>query len=60
MPDIAPTKRLMCAACLRPSKTCICHFAVPVAADVAVLILQHPLEVAIAKGSARLLHLGLV
>lgn len=59
MPDIAPTKRQMCAACLRPSKTCICHFAAPVAASVAVLILQHPLEVANAKGSARLLHLSL-
>ncbi|NML59571.1 DTW domain-containing protein [Massilia sp. RP-1-19] len=59
MPDIAPTKRLMCAACLRPSKTCICHFAAPVAGGVDVLILQHPLEVANAKGSARLLHLSL-
>lgn len=59
MPDIAPTKRQMCAACLRPRKTCICHFAAPVAASVDVLILQHPLEVANAKGSARLLHLSL-
>lgn len=59
MPDIPPTKRPMCAACLRPSKTCICQLAAPVAADVAVLILQHPLEVANAKGSARLLHLSL-
>jgi DTW domain-containing protein YfiP len=59
MPDIAPAKRLMCAACLRPSKTCICRLATPVAAAVDVLILQHPLEVANAKGSARLLHLSL-
>lgn len=59
MLDTAPTKRLMCAACLRPSKTCICHLAAPVAAVVDVLILQHPLEVANAKGSARLLHLSL-
>lgn len=53
------SKRPMCAACLRPSKTCICSFAAPVAASVDVLILQHPLEVANAKGSARLLHLSL-
>lgn len=49
----------MCAACLRAATTCICRFAVQVASDVAVLILQHPLEVANAKGSARLLHLSL-
>lgn len=49
----------MCAACLRPARTCICHLAAPVASDVDVLILQHPLEVANAKGSARLLHLSL-
>lgn len=59
MPDITPTKRPMCAACLRPAKTCICHLAAPVASAVDVLILQHPLEVANAKGSARLLHLSL-
>ena len=57
MPDPSPTKRVMCGACLRPAKTCICHFAAPVSAEVSVLILQHPLEVANAKGSARLLHL---
>lgn len=59
MPDTAPTRRQMCAACLRPNKTCICQFAAPVAASVDVLILQHRLEVANAKGSARLLHLSL-
>ena len=59
MPDTFPPKRPMCAACLRPSKTCICRLAAPVAAGVDVLILQHPLEVANAKGSARLLHLSL-
>jgi DTW domain-containing protein YfiP len=59
MPDTVPTKRRMCAACLRPSKTCICNLAAPVAAAVDVLILQHPLEVSNAKGSARLLHLSL-
>lgn len=59
MPELTPSKRAMCAACLRPAKTCICQFAVPVASEVNVLILQHPLEVANAKGSARLLHLSL-
>lgn len=49
----------MCAACLRPCATCICKFAAPVASAVDVLILQHPLEVSNAKGSARLLHLCL-
>lgn len=59
MPELTLTKRAMCAACLRPAKTCICHLAAPVTSDVSVLILQHPLEVANAKGSARLLHLCL-
>ena len=49
----------MCAACLRPAKTCLCHLVAPVASEVSVLILQHPLEVANAKGSARLLHMCL-
>ncbi|MBZ2208345.1 tRNA-uridine aminocarboxypropyltransferase [Massilia soli] len=59
MPELLPIKRAMCAACLRPAKTCICPLAMPVASDVSVLVLQHPLEVANAKGSARLLHLCL-
>jgi len=49
----------MCATCLRPAATCICHLASPVAGAVEVLILQHPMEVPNAKGSARLLHLCL-
>jgi DTW domain-containing protein len=52
-------RRPMCATCLRPAATCICHWAAPVAGEVEVLILQHPMEVANAKGSARLLHLCL-
>lgn len=52
-------KRVSCARCLRPQSTCICQWVTPVAHVVEVLILQHPLEVAHAKGSARLLHLGL-
>ncbi|MGZ8288781.1 MAG: tRNA-uridine aminocarboxypropyltransferase [Telluria sp.] len=59
MPEQSLTKRAMCAACLRPDKTCICALVAPVAASVELLVLQHPLEVGNAKGSARLLHLCL-
>ena len=52
-------KRATCEHCLRPLRTCICQWVTPVAHRVQVLILQHPLEVAHAKGSARLLHLSL-
>jgi len=52
-------RRPMCATCLRPAATCICHWAAPVAGAVEVLILQHPAEAGNAKGSARLLHLCL-
>jgi DTW domain-containing protein YfiP len=52
-------RRPMCATCLRPAATCVCHWVAPVLGDVEVLILQHPMEVANAKGSARLLHLCL-
>lgn len=45
--------------CLRPQSSCLCHWVVPVAHPVEVLILQHPLEVDNAKGTARLLHLSL-
>lgn len=53
------TKRPVCTRCLRPQRTCICHWCTPIAHTVDVLILQHPLEVEHAKGSARLLHLSL-
>lgn len=52
-------KRAICTRCMRPQQTCICHWITPTAHAVEVLILQHPLEVANAKGSARLLHLSL-
>lgn len=51
--------RASCAACLRPQSACICHWVVPTAHAVEVLLLQHPLEVRQTKGSARLLHLSL-
>lgn len=55
----AKPKRALCAACLRAERTCICTLASPIAHATEVLILQHPLEVHQAKGSARLLHLCL-
>lgn len=39
--------------------TCICAWATPTANEVSVVILQHPLEVKQAKGSAKLLELSL-
>ncbi|MBW3507776.1 tRNA-uridine aminocarboxypropyltransferase [Janthinobacterium sp. NKUCC06_STL] len=54
-----PAKRARCPACLRAASSCICRWIAPVAHAVDVLILQHPLEVHNAKGSARLLHLSL-
>lgn len=59
MQGASATHRVMCSACLRPQKTCICAWVTPVPHRVEVLILQHPLEVANPKGSARLLHLCL-
>ena len=51
--------RAVCAHCARPLVTCICGWVRPIHGKVEVLILQHPLEVGQAKGSARLLHLCL-
>ena len=52
-------KRPICRACLRPASACICQWVRPVQHEVEVLILQHPLEVNHAKGTARLLHMSL-
>ncbi|GAA4017376.1 tRNA-uridine aminocarboxypropyltransferase [Actimicrobium antarcticum] len=54
-----PAVRARCARCLRAQSACICQWITPVATATEVVILQHPLEVANAKGSARLLHLSL-
>ena len=59
MTPLPNTKRLTCATCMRPQSNCICQWIAPVAHRVEVIILQHPQEVANAKGSARLLHLSL-
>ncbi len=48
----------MCSTCLRAHSACICHWITPTPNAVQVLVLQHPLEVAQAKGSARLLCLS--
>nr|WP_315208583.1 tRNA-uridine aminocarboxypropyltransferase [uncultured Albidiferax sp.] len=56
---VSVTHRLECTLCLRPHRTCICHWVRPTAHAVEVLVLQHPLEKHQAKGSARLLHLSL-
>jgi len=53
-----PPRRTTCAACLRAQSACICGWVRPLVSPVALLILQHPLEVANAKNSARLLHLS--
>jgi DTW domain-containing protein YfiP len=60
MSEDALPKRAMCERCLRARSSCICSWIRPLAPAAQVLILQHPLEVAQAKGSGRLLHLSLV
>ena len=54
----ANVKRARCATCLRAQSACICRWITQVEARAALLVLQHPLEVANAKNSARLLHLS--
>lgn len=59
MTPLPPSRRTTCGCCHRPQSTCICPWVVSVTHAVEVLVLQHPLEVNQAKGSARLLHLSL-
>jgi DTW domain-containing protein YfiP len=56
--SIIGTTRARCSRCTRPQAACICGWIAPVQSEVALLILQHPMEVDNAKGSARLLSLG--
>lgn len=51
--------RALCLRCMRPLRNCICALARQVHCAAELLILQHPLEVHEAKGTARLLHLCL-
>ena len=55
----APSRRLRCATCALPARTCVCALVAPVRNDVDVLVLQHPDEQHEAKNSARLLRLSL-
>jgi DTW domain-containing protein len=50
-------RRATCAVCERPQAACICAAVERVESPVELLILMHPLEVAQAKNSGRLLHL---
>lgn len=54
---VPPPRRPLCPTCLRPQSSCICAWITPLVIAADLLILQHPLEVGNAKGSARLLHL---
>jgi DTW domain-containing protein YfiP len=56
--DIAPARRAVCERCLRAQSACMCQWITPLASNVELLILQHPLEVGNAKNSARLLQLS--
>ena len=55
----AALRRALCPRCARPSTACICTWITPTANEARLLILQHPLEVRQAKGSAKLLQLSL-
>ena len=52
-------RRAVCGHCSLPLPACLCRHIRPTANQWPVLLLQHPLEAAQAKGSARLLRLGL-
>ena len=58
LPPTLPVRRSLCARCTRPLAACICRWISALDSQVELLILQHPMEVANAKGSARLLHLS--
>lgn len=58
-PATSATARPVCQRCLRPQRTCLCDLVPVIHSEVELVILQHPREVAHAKGTARLLHLGI-
>ncbi len=55
----ANARRPQCLRCLRPESACLCAWVRPTANEVDVFVLQHPSEAHEAKGTARLLQLGL-
>ena len=57
--DPTPTPRERCIRCQQPVPTCLCRWITPTVNRVPLLLLQHPLELRQAKGSARLLRLSL-
>jgi DTW domain-containing protein len=59
MTEPSRPRRATCAVCERPQSACICAAVERVESPVEVLVLMHPLEVAHAKNSGRLLHLCL-
>ena len=56
---LTPPRRARCERCGLPARTCVCALVPRVGNEVEVLVLQHPDEAHEAKGSARLLRLGL-
>ncbi len=58
-PTTPPDARPTCPRCARPLPGCLCRWITPTANRVSLLVLQHPMEVDQAKGSARLLQLSL-
>ena len=56
---LVAARRTVCALCQRAQSACICHWCRPVVHTVEVVVLQHPLEAAHVKGTARLLHMSL-
>jgi DTW domain-containing protein len=59
MTDLPAPRRATCDTCSRPRSACICAAVAQVDSRVEVLVLMHPMEVAQAKNSGRLLHLCL-
>lgn len=59
IPSAGEAGRPRCATCELPLSTCLCALVARVDNRVDVLVLQHPLEVREAKGSARLMRLCL-
>ena len=53
------SRRPYCDACALPLRACVCALVTRVGNEVEVLVLQHPAEASAAKGTARLLRLGL-
>lgn len=59
MPSPPAATRPICSDCLKPLRTCLCRWVTPTPHRIAVLVLQHPREVAHAKGSLPLLQTSL-